>query len=361
MNSLKRELAFLFSGMGMPYEKVAMIVAVVCAVLFTVLLGNNYIQDAPVAVIDLDNSKYSHQVIDEMDASPYIRIDTVLHTAVNPKSLFYRDRFAAGTIGVFYDNTSIAQNADIIEGLNAIVAVENEKLATPTTSRAERGITLRDRLLFNPQGSAANNGEVQGFLFFFSSMFFTFATIGMIPRLRMTGELARTQQEGTPFAILVRLIPYCICLMTALTVGMVILHFLNDMAFTGSLLLFFLTQCFYIPAVGMMSLLFGWNAANPGVAASRMILFIPMGFILGGATSPIMQQSLWVRYFAHFFPLTWEYEFTRDITIRGAGFWDIAPEFGGFLIYFACILIVFCLVFYGTKQKKLAHQKEELL
>ena len=95
MNSLKRELAFLFSGMGMPYEKVAMIVAVVCAVLFTVLLGNNYIQDAPVAVIDLDNSKYSHQVIDEMDASPYIRIDTVLHTAVNPKSLFYRDRFAA--------------------------------------------------------------------------------------------------------------------------------------------------------------------------------------------------------------------------------------------------------------------------
>lgn len=167
MNSLKRELAFLFSGMGMPYEKVAMVVAVVCAVLFTVLLGNNYIQDAPVAVIDLDNSKYSHQVIDEMDASPYIRIDTVLHTAVNPKSLFYRDRFAAvvyfpkdleknrysdaaGTIGVFYDNTSIAQNADIIEGLNAIVAKENEKLAAPTTSRAERGITLRDRLLFNP-------------------------------------------------------------------------------------------------------------------------------------------------------------------------------------------------------------------
>lgn len=29
MNSLKRELAFLFSGMGMPYEKVAMVVAVV--------------------------------------------------------------------------------------------------------------------------------------------------------------------------------------------------------------------------------------------------------------------------------------------------------------------------------------------
>lgn len=36
--------------------------------------------------------------------------------------------------------------------------------------------------------------------------------------------------------------------MTALNVGMVILHYLNDMAFAGSVWLFFLTQCFYIPA-----------------------------------------------------------------------------------------------------------------
>lgn len=178
--------------MGMPYEKVAMLVAVVCAVLFTVLLGNNFIEEAPVAVIDLDNFKYSHELIQEMDASPYIDINTVFHSAVNPKALFYRDRFAAvvyflkdleknrysdaaGQIGVFYDNTSIAQNADIMEALqsqyasrsvpaqnadimealNTIVAEENNKLSAPETSRAERGITLRDRLLFNPQGSAA--------------------------------------------------------------------------------------------------------------------------------------------------------------------------------------------------------------
>lgn len=152
MNSLKHEIAFLFSGMGMPYEKVAMLVAVVCAVLFTVLLGNNFIKEAPVAVIDLDNSKYSHELIQEMDASPYIDINTVFHSAVNPKVLFYRDHFAAvvyfpkdleknrysdaaGQIGVFYDNTSIAQNADIMEALNTIVAEENNKLSAPETSR----------------------------------------------------------------------------------------------------------------------------------------------------------------------------------------------------------------------------------
>lgn len=368
MNSLKDEIRFLFSGHGMPYEKVSMLVAVVCAVVFTILLGNNSIQKAPVAVIDLDNSRYSHEIIEEMDASPFIRIDAVFNNALKPTSLFYEDRYLAvvylpqnlekdryssqsGSIGVFYDNTSIAQNADVREALNSIVAAENAKLSRAEDSRAEQGISLRDRLLFNPQGSAANNGEVQGFLFFFSSMFFTFATIGMIPRLRLSGQLQTALQEQTPFDILLRLLPYCACLMAALIVGMVILHFFNDMAFVGSFPLFLLTQVFYIPAVGMMSLLFGWGAANPGVAASRMILFIPGGFILGGATSPIAEQSLWVQQLAHFFPLTWEYEFTRDIILRGAGFWDIAHEFGGFLLYFAVIMLVFCLRFYHLKQK----------
>lgn len=375
MNSLKDELHFLFSGQGMPYVKVSFVVSIICSVLFTILLGNNFIKEAPVAVIDLDNSKYSHELIESMEASPNIDIQTVFHSAINPQSLFYGDTFvavlyipheleknrysdSAGQIGVFYDNSSIAQNADVMESLHEIIALENEKLSVPQSSRMDKGITLRDRLLFNPQGSAANNGEVQGFLFFFSSMFFTFATIGMIPRLRMTGALANVMEKGSPFDILIRLLPYCACLISALTVGMVILHYMNDMSFVGNFGLFLLTQCFYIPALGMMSLIFGWNAANSGIAASRMILFVPMGFILGGATSPIMEQSLWVRHIAHLFPLTWEYEFTRDIIVRGAGLGDIASELGQFFIYIAILFIIFCFIFYRTRHIESVRQKE---
>ena len=60
MHSLKDEIAFFFSGRGMPYEKVSLMVAVVITVLLSILLGNNFSKDAKVAVIDLDNSKYSH-------------------------------------------------------------------------------------------------------------------------------------------------------------------------------------------------------------------------------------------------------------------------------------------------------------
>jgi ABC-2 type transport system permease protein len=137
---------------------------------------------------------------------------------------------------------------------------------------------------------------------------------------------------------------------------MVVLHYFNDMSFTGSVLLFYVTQLFYIPAVGVLSLLFGWTAANPGVAASRMILFIPGGFIFGGATGPIAEQAGWVQTLTHVFPLRWEYEFIRDIMLRGADYHGISHELGAFLVYFGILLVIFCCYFYHARKKLLQAQ-----
>lgn len=368
MNSLRDEIAFLFSGRGMPYQKVALVVSIVCAVIFTLVLGNNTIHEGAVAVIDLDNTKYSRDCIERIDASPFIKVKAVLNTPVQPESLFYEDQYiaviympaqleknryssAAGTIGVFYDNTSLAHSAEIKAALNEIVAIENQTMSGAVASRMDQGMVLRERLLFNPAGSGANNGSVQGFLFFFSSMFFVFATIGMVPRLRMTGLLQQILLEGTPLDILIRLVPYSILLLCALVIGMVILHYLNDMHVAGSILLFYVTQLFYIPILGVLSLLFGWNSANPGVAASRMIFLIPGGFILGGTTAPIQELSHWVQVVSHVFPLRWEYEFIRDIVVRGAGFGDISFTAGAFLLYCSAVLGIFFGVFYWQRSK----------
>ena len=81
------------------------------------------------------------------------------------------------------------------------------------------------------------------------------------------------------------------------------------MVISGNMFLFMALQFFYIWGVGMMSILFGWTAANPGVASSRMILFIPGGFILGGQAGPLIFIPEWVKILSHFFPLTWEFHF----------------------------------------------------
>jgi len=79
MHSLRDELTFLLSGRGLPYHKVSMMVALVVTIILTVAFANNYITDGKVAVIDLDNSKLSREFIEELNTSPYIRVDTVLH------------------------------------------------------------------------------------------------------------------------------------------------------------------------------------------------------------------------------------------------------------------------------------------
>ena len=66
--------------------------------------------------------------------------------------------------------------------------------------------------------------------------------------------------------ILVRLVPYGACLAVSFVFGMAILRLLGDMTFSGSLLTFLFVQVFYVLTVGTMSVLFGWTAANPGIA-----------------------------------------------------------------------------------------------
>ena len=371
INSLKSEVKFLFSGQGMPYEKVCIMVTMVITVILSVMLAGNFAKDAKVVVIDLDNSSYSRSIINKINGTEYMKVTAVINSAVNPEEFFYRDRAvavvylprdleknyysgAAASIGAFYDNTNKAQTADIKEVLNEIVAVENAALQGSESG----GISLNTRNLFNPNGSTSNS-QTQGFLFFFGSMFFVFATIGMIPRLRLTHELDRILTEGTPWDLLLRLLPYCACLIVSFVFGMAVLRLWGDMVFSGSLVSFLFTQIFFVAALGMLSLLFGWTAANPGIASSRMILFVPGGFILGGPTSPIPVLAEWVQYLSHIFPLTWEFHFVRDIVARGATVADIGREFGAFLVYLAVVSIIFCVKFYRAKQEFIKRTKNE--
>lgn len=69
VNSLRDEVRFLFSGQGMPYEKVCLMVAAVVCIVLGLMLSSNFSHDARVVVIDLDNSAYSHELTSRIDAS----------------------------------------------------------------------------------------------------------------------------------------------------------------------------------------------------------------------------------------------------------------------------------------------------
>ena len=225
--------------------------------------------------------------------------------------------------------------------MNELSALDNaaENGDTGSTNDGiDGGIQIADRNLFSPNASTSN-GMALGFLFFFGSMFYTFATIGMIPRLRLTGELDTILRTGTPWDLILRI--------------------WRDLIFTGHLVNFVFVQIFYVFVLGMVTTLTGWTAANPGVAASRMILIIPGGFIFGGTTGPLAHFADWVVTFSHIWPLTWQFHFTRDIISCGADFMGYAATFGAFLIYIAVIGILYAMKFYRAKKELLRQASEE--
>jgi len=135
INSFKDEVKFLFSGKGMPYEKVCLTVAMIISVFLSVLLAGNFAKDAPVIIIDLDNSKYSRELITQIDSSEYMSVKAILNVPANTDELFYRDEADAviylpqgleknfyngdaAPVGIFYDNSNTAQTADIKIAMN---------------------------------------------------------------------------------------------------------------------------------------------------------------------------------------------------------------------------------------------------
>ena len=373
VNSFKDEVKFLFSGKGMPYEKVCLTVAMIIGVALSVLLSGNFSKDAPVVVIDLDNSRLSREIITQIDSSEYMRVTAVVNVPSDPKEFFYRDETDAviyfpqdfeknfytdsdTPLGIFYDNSNTAQTANIKEAMAELVAINNAMKNSASTG----GLSLNDRILFNPAGSTSNT-QTLGFLFFFGSMFFVFATIGMVPRLRLTKQLDKILIDGTPWDLIGRILPYSACMVVSFFFGMAILRVWGDLVFSGRLADFLLIQIIYAVMLGMMSVLIGWTASNPGIASSRMILFIPGGFILGGVTSPLSHLSPWVVAMSHIFPLTWEFHFTRDIIQRGANLSQISSEIGAFLVYVAIVAILLSLRFHTKRNDLIKSMQAETL
>ena len=155
MHSLKAELKYLFSGQGMPYEKVSIMVAMAISVVLSVMLAGNFSKDAGVVVIDLDNSAYTHELTNRIDASEYMKVTAVVNTPADPRSFLYRDKAIAvvyfpqglekdrytGTanhIGVFYDNTNAAQTAEIKEAMNGSPCLRTRRQTAIPAARTTR-------------------------------------------------------------------------------------------------------------------------------------------------------------------------------------------------------------------------------
>ena len=244
-------------------------------------------------------------------------------------------------IGVFYDNINAAQLANLREALNEIIAEANAPIGIEQIQALGlnalqmqsimQNISLKERLLFNPV-DAHSNSSTFGFLFFFGTMFLVFATIGLVPRLKLERKWP-LELQGTSLGLMLRTVPYVVYFTVSMVVGLMLTRVIGDLTVLGNYFTLLAVIVLLGFSVALMAVFIGWSSANPGVAASRMIFFLPGGFILGGASGPMNVLPVWVQVVSNVFPLVWGYRLLRDVMLRGAGFWDCLWEFGTFMIF----------------------------
>ena len=83
------------SGHFVPYQKLGVLVAVLVSLVFSIIVSHDVVFEAPVAVIDLDGSRWSGDLVRKLDASHYLSVRGVTHSPADALTLMKNDRVQA--------------------------------------------------------------------------------------------------------------------------------------------------------------------------------------------------------------------------------------------------------------------------
>ena len=292
--SILEEWTAMFSGRFPPYHKMGIAVAVITTVAFSIILSHDVVFEAPVAVIDLDQSRWSAELIEKLNASSYMQVERVVHSPADPRRMTAHDRVQAVIfipkdaqasllrgaqtvrLGTYLDDSNTAQNGGLISQLNEITAeLSAERAASrpggvsalgQTTAGTEALLSplrMGFRYLSNPTGQGAT-GTVINFLLFFSLMFHGLTSLMIIGRLRVTGLWNTSVLSGSLVSLLLRGVPYALIYTTVVTTAISVLTTFGQLRFAGSIWQF-------VPALFLGAMLISWVGlfALPGTAKIR--------------------------------------------------------------------------------------------
>ena len=215
-------------------------------------------------------------------------------------------------------------------------------------------LRLVTRQTFNASNKWGNS-FINGFLYFFSSIYLGTTVLMLVGRLHAQGLWKSVVFNRGPFALIARLFPYAFFYMTVITAGSAGLYLFNSLRFMGNFLIYAPTIFMTAVAIGLMGMIITWKHKTPAGGAAFMIFVVPPGFIMGGITIATSYFPGWVYKFSYLFPLTWQYRFFRDMGLRGETFREMLPTYGAHIIYIGILMLIVTLLYYKTKK---AHEDD---
>lgn len=337
-----------------------LIVPLLAAALFGYIFKNSSVNEAPLAVIDLDHSTYSRQLINKLDSSQYVHVVGVYDNYVEADMLLYNEKHSGAlylpagleaaylqgkpmNMGLCLDMTLAASASSIRTGIAEVIAAEN------AAKGAFMPLALEQRNLYNP-----TNHTVMGSVIMFINVvvlaLLGFHAISIVPRLRREGRLQEELRQ--PLRVVLRLLPYAFiaCISTYLTIG--VLKQIGGLRFEASLLQAFVPFFLYTFSTGLMAMLVGWTAPDAGKAGARIVLLTLPSFLLSGGQVPVALLPQLLQWINKAIPLSLHFKFLRGMGYKGGELSFFIPELGQYLILTGALLLVTTLLILKEYYKK---------
>lgn len=354
---------------------IIIIAPLIISAAFGYVFKNNQLNEAPVAVVDMDHSTYSQHLIEQLDADQYIDINYITYNYTDPNDFLYNEKYlgviylpaglekarAQGNqinIGFYVDTALSTATASLRTGATEVITAENSTassgklvamgLNATQATNLSTGLNLQTRLLYNP----TNNMLMSSVIGFVNTVFLSIlggATLGIVPRLREQGLLAGMVQK--PLSIVFRVIPYSLIATASMYLVMGCLKQVGGLRFEANVFQLFIPFIMYTIALSLLCMMVGWSASSPAKAAGRITMILLPSFILSGAQIPVALLPPILQQVSHALPLSWHFKFLRGLGFRGGDLKYFSQELGGFLILITCILFVIFLLILNERRK----------
>lgn len=357
----------------------ALVAPLMVALIFGYILSNNQILESNLAVIDLDNSSYSRQLIGKLDASPYVQVGQTFYEPIEPNLLLTNSKFGGvvvlpgdlevnryrgiqSSIGLVIDDTMAAATGNLRQGVLEVLNAENASgglaklvgmgYSSQQASAVISGLAVQQRSPYNPTSDYINTNVV-GFVHVVLFALLLMQTVKIIPQLRAEGRLAEAMKS--PLGLLSRVLPYALLFFISTIFALGLLKQFANFRFAGSVVEFALPLFIYTLVSALLGMLLGWTAKEPAQTTSRIMLVVAPSFLLSNFMLPLALMPRPLYYLAQIFPMNWYTKFFKEIAMRGTPLPHLQQELGGFLILLTVILgllLLFMLREAGLLKKK---------
>lgn len=303
--------------------------------------------DLPVAVLDLDRSALSRQIVQAVDAAPEVAVahrpldlSEARHLVLSGQAYgvvllpaeLERDVRAGRRpeVVLFYNNQFMTPGSAVARSMQTALANVNAGMAVSMrvaqgepnhqAIQAVNPIPVQQSPLFNPTLdyvhfllAALMPTALQ--IFICAATAYTVALERLRPgRLRAMTRLG----GGVVPAMLGKLLPYTVIFATVLALGDALLLFVYDMPFNGSMPIYLTGSLLFIIAYQMIGVVFGLAAGSISLALGAAGIFTAPAFGFIGVSFPRLAMHGFATFWSVLLPLTWYMDLRVDQMLRGA-------------------------------------------